>query len=75
MCLGIPGKVVKVDGDVVTLDVMGTVRLARLDLLGEPVAVGEYVLHQLGFVTARLEEAEAMESLKLFEQVLSAQSG
>lgn len=72
MCLGVPGLVTKVEGDVVTLDVMGTERTARLDLLGEPVAVGEYVLHQMGFVTGRLEEAEAKETLKLFEQVFDS---
>jgi hydrogenase expression/formation protein HypC len=72
MCVGIPGLVTKVDGSVVTLDVMGTIRTARLDLLGEPVALGQYVLHQLGFVTAILEEQEAKETLKLFEQVLAA---
>lgn len=72
MCLGVPGLVTKVDGDVVTLDVMGTERTARLDLLGEPVQVGQFVLHQLGFVTATLDEAEARETLKLFEQVFAS---
>jgi hydrogenase expression/formation protein HypC len=72
MCLGVPGLVTGVDGDVVTLDVMGTVRTARLDLLGEPVQPGQYVLHSMGFVTAVLEEAEARETLKLFEQVFTS---
>jgi hydrogenase expression/formation protein HypC len=71
MCLGIPALVTKVDGDVVTLDVMGTIRIARLDLLGEPVTVGQYVLHQLGFVTGILQETEAKETLTLFERVLA----
>jgi hydrogenase expression/formation protein HypC len=72
MCLGVPGLVTKVDGDVVTLDVMGTQRTARLDLLGETVEVGTFVLHQLGFVTAKLEEEEARETLKLFEKVFES---
>jgi len=72
MCLGVPGLVTKVDGAVVTLDVMGTIRTARLDLLGEEVALGQYVLHQLGFITAVLEEEEAKATIKLFEQILSS---
>jgi hydrogenase expression/formation protein HypC len=72
MCLGIPGLVTQVDGAVATLDVMGSVRTARLDLLGEPVAVGQFVLHQLGFVTGVLDDAEARETLKLFEQVFES---
>lgn len=72
MCLGVPGLVTKVEGEVVTLDVMGTIRTARMDLLDEKVAVGSWVLHQLGFVTGVLDEHEAKETLKLFEQVFDA---
>lgn len=72
MCLGVPGLVTKLDGAVVTLDVMGTIRTARLDLLGQHVELGQYVLHQLGFVTAVLEEEEAKATIKLFEQILSS---
>jgi len=72
MCLGVPGLVTKVEGALVTLDVMGTVRTARSDLLEEPVVVGQFVLHQLGFVTGVLDEAEARETLKLFEQVFAS---
>lgn len=75
MCVGVPGLVTKVEGDVATLDVMGTVRTARTDLLGEPLVPGQYVLHQLGFVTGVLEEAEAKETLKLFAQVFESLEG
>jgi hydrogenase expression/formation protein HypC len=72
MCLGIPGLVTQVEEAVVTLDVMGTIRTARLDLLDEPVVVGQFVLHQNGFVTAVLDPEEARETLKLFEQVFAS---
>jgi hydrogenase expression/formation protein HypC len=72
MCLGVPGLVTKVEGPIVTLDVMGTVRTARSDLLEEPVLVGQFVLHQNGFVTGVLDEVEARETLKLFEQVFAS---
>jgi hydrogenase expression/formation protein HypC len=72
MCLGIPGLVTKVEGPLATLDVMGTVRQARTDLLEEPVLVGQFVLHQQGFVTGVLDDVEARETLKLFEQVFDS---
>ncbi len=72
MCLGVPGLVTHVEGGVATLDVMGTVRTARCDLLEQPVSVGQFVLHQLGFVTGVLDEEEAKETLKLFEQVFES---
>jgi hydrogenase expression/formation protein HypC len=70
MCLGIPGTVVEVQGDVVTLDVMGDTRHARLDLLGEVPNVGDYVLHHLGFVTAILDKEDALATLELFEGIV-----
>ena len=72
MCLGVPGLVTKLEGPVVTLDVMGTIRTARTDLLDVEVKVGQFVLHQLGFVTAVLDDEEARETLKLFEQVFES---
>jgi hydrogenase maturation factor len=48
------------------------IRKARVELLEGPVEVRQYALHQLGFVTAVLEEQEAKETLKLFEQVLAS---
>lgn len=72
MCLGVPGLVTRLEGPIVTLDVMGTIRTARIDLLDGEVKVGQYVLHQLGFVTAVLDDEEARETLKLFEQVFES---
>lgn len=72
MCLGVPGLVTKLEGPIVTLDVMGTIRTARTDLLDVEVKVGQFVLHQLGFVTAVLDDEEARETLKLFEQVFES---
>lgn len=67
MCLGIPGKVVKVEGDVAEVDFWGVKRKASLLLVPE-VKEGDYVLVHVGFVITKLQEEEAQETLKLFEE-------
>lgn len=67
MCLGIPGKVVKVEGDMAEVDFWGVRRKASLLLMPE-VKEGDYVLVHVGFVITKLEEQEAQETLRLFEE-------
>ncbi len=75
MCLGIPGRVVSIVEQVVTLDVMGEVRTARLDLVDEPVVVGDYVLQNLGFVTGVVPLDEALATLELFGTIAASLQG
>ena len=37
MCLGVPGRVVRVDGDEATVDFWGVTRTVRLELVDQPV--------------------------------------
>jgi hydrogenase expression/formation protein HypC len=70
MCLGVPGKVLAVDGMEATVDFFGVKRVLRLDIVDEPVTVGDYVLNHVGFAIRRIPPAEVEETLALFEQVL-----
>lgn len=73
MCLSIPSKVVKIDkqNNVATVDTMGVTREAGLDLMEEDeVKVGDYVLLHIGFIMNKLDEADAMESLKVYEELV-----
>ncbi|HUK66834.1 MAG TPA: HypC/HybG/HupF family hydrogenase formation chaperone [Anaeromyxobacteraceae bacterium] len=72
MCLGVPGKVLAVDGLCATVDFFGVTKTLRLDIVDEPVAVGDYVLNHVGFAIRRIAPEEAEETLKLFEEVLSS---
>jgi hydrogenase expression/formation protein HypC len=58
MCLGIPGKVIGVDGLEATVDFFGVQRQVRLDVVDEPVAPGDYVLNHVGFAIRRIPEEE-----------------
>ncbi len=72
MCLGIPGKVIAIDGLQATVDFFGVQRLVRLDVVDEPVAVGDYVLNHVGFAIRRIPPSEAVETLALFEELARA---
>ncbi len=72
MCLSIPSKVVKIDKENsrATVDTMGVQREAGLDLMEEDdVKVGDYVLLHIGFIMNKIDEEDALESLKLYKEI------
>jgi hydrogenase expression/formation protein HypC len=70
MCLGVPGKVVAIDGMNATVDFFGVKKELRLDIVDEPVAIGDYVLNHVGFAIRRIPPDEVQETLALFDQIL-----
>ena len=70
MCLGVPGKVLAIDGLNATVDFFGVKKELRLDIVDEPVTVGDYVLNHVGFAIRRIPPEEVQETLALFDQVL-----
>jgi hydrogenase expression/formation protein HypC len=73
MCLSIPSKVVKIDTErnVATVDTMGVQREAGLELMEEgDVKIGDYVLLHIGFIMNKIDEEDAMESLKVYKEIL-----
>ncbi|PIQ29570.1 MAG: HypC/HybG/HupF family hydrogenase formation chaperone [Bacteroidetes bacterium CG18_big_fil_WC_8_21_14_2_50_41_14] len=67
MCLSIPARVDEIDGNLAICTVGNSSYKASLELLtrGE-VQVGDYVLIHTGFALQKLNEEDAMESLKTF---------
>src|SRR5512147_590490 len=70
MCLGVPGKVLAIDGLNATVDFFGVRKELRLDIVDEPVSVGDYVLNHVGFAIRRIPPEEVQETLALFDQIL-----
>ena len=68
MCLAIPSKILSINDSVAEVEVAGTVIKASLLLLPE-AGVGDYVLVHAGFAIQLLDEDEAMETLKLWEEI------
>ena len=71
MCLGVPGKVLSIDGLVARVDFFGVVKELRLDIVDEPVQPGDYVLNHVGFAIRRIPPEEAQETLALFDAILA----
>ena len=70
MCLGVPGKVIEIDGMNATVDFFGVRKMVRLDIVDVPVAIGDYVLNHVGFAIHRIPDEEIGETLALFDQIL-----
>ena len=73
MCLSIPSRVVKISEDktMCTVDTMGVQRDANLMMMsGENVNIGDYVLLHIGFVMNKIDEKEALASIKTYKDIL-----
>jgi len=68
MCLGVPVKVIEKKGKEGVAEFKGVKRRISLELLDE-VDVGDYVILHAGFAIQRLDQKEALKTLKLFEEL------
>ncbi len=71
MCLGVPGRVLEVDGLTASVDFWGIRRQVRLDVVDEPVSPGDYILNHVGFAIRRIPAEEIGETLALYETLLA----
>jgi len=70
--LAIPSKVVEIDSDKNTakVDTMGVVREASLDICPDEINIGDFVLLHIGYVMNKIDTQDALESLKIYEEIL-----
>ena len=71
MCLGVPMKILSRDGDNIVAEVDGVQKEANIMLLGEEIAVGDYVIVHAGFAISRLDEAYAEETIRMMKEVFA----
>ncbi len=71
MCLGVPGKVIEVDGLTAMVDFWGARRRILLAALDEPVAPGDYVLTHVGYAICRIPSSEIAETLAFYDALVS----
>lgn len=82
MCLGIPGKIVRIDDaeqKLATVDVSGVKRQVNIACIidaAHPVdaCVGDWVLVHVGFAMARIDERQAADTLKILKELGEAQA-
>ena len=72
MCLSIPSQIkhIDVEMNVATVDTMGVERKASLDLIDRDVVIGDYVLIHIGFAMNKIDEEDALESLKIYREII-----
>jgi len=73
MCLGVPGKLIELAGTKGIISYGGAKREVDLSLIEDP-RIGEYVIVHAGFAIEKLDEAEARETLKIFDELFSLES-
>ena len=70
MCLGVPGRVLEVDGPLATVDFWGVRKQVRLDIVDEPIAPGDYILNHVGFAIRRIPADQIGDTLALYESLM-----
>lgn len=82
MCLGIPGRIVKIDDverKLATVDVSGVRRRINIACIVDDdhpaeSCVDDWVLVHVGFAMSRIDEHEAAKTLKILEELGEAQA-
>jgi hydrogenase expression/formation protein HypC len=67
MCLGVPGKIIALEGSTAVADFRGVRRRIALDIVDEEVGVGDHVLVHVGFAIRRIAPEDLAETLAFFE--------
>ena len=71
MCIGFPGIIISIDeNNYAIIDISGTKREVCLDIVDEPVAVGDYVITHAGFAIHKIDVELAREKLAFLKELI-----
>ena len=68
MCLAIPGKVIAINGENGDIDFGGVVKNTNLSMVD--AKVGDWVVIHAGFAIEVMDEEDAQETIRLWNEVL-----
>ena len=68
MCLAIPGKLVAINGDTGDVDFGGVIKQTNISLVD--AKIGDWVVIHAGFAIEVMDNEEAEETIKLWNDVL-----
>ncbi|MCD7761176.1 MAG: HypC/HybG/HupF family hydrogenase formation chaperone [Clostridiales bacterium] len=71
MCLAVPLKLTKIDGNDAVGELEGIQRRIRVDFLKDPQP-GDYVIAHAGFAIEKLNERQALDNLQALREVTDA---
>jgi len=70
MCIGLPSKVIKLEGQVAEVEALGETRTVSLILMNEEVSLGDYLLIQVGnFAVEKIEPGRAKDALAYLTEI------
>jgi len=82
MCLGIPGRIIRIDDNdewLATVDICGVRRQINVACIVDDEhsldsCIGQWVLVHVGFAMSRIDEAQAAETLRILEELSEMQA-
>lgn len=72
MCLAVPGKIIAINEKMAEVDYGGVSRETNVSMVD--AKVGDYVIIHAGFAIQIIDEDEAKETIKLWQELLAQQA-
>ena len=72
MCLAIPAKILDISGDIAKVDFGGVAREVNISLVD--VKKNDFVIIHAGFAIEVLDEDDALNTLKMFREILESEN-
>lgn len=70
MCLAVPGKIISINGDLAEVDFGGVIKKANVAMV--EAQIGQWAVIHAGFAIEIMDEEEAQETIKLWNEVLDS---
>jgi hydrogenase expression/formation protein HypC len=68
MCLSVPARVISIEGKVAEVSIGGSVFKTGIHMV-DNIEVGDYILLHTGFAIQKINEKEALETLRLLQEM------
>ena len=75
MCLGIPGRIITIAGNVAVVESWGARHKASLVTMSEPVCPGDFIIAHLGVAVRKIPSDSIAETMAMYEIVLPEAGG
>jgi hydrogenase expression/formation protein HypC len=75
MCLGVPGRIIEVDGIKARVDFWGTKRQVLISTVDSCVGPGDYVLVHVGYAIRKIPDEEVERTLEFYNSLLEDPAG
>ena len=73
MCIAIPGKILKIDGNSAVIDFDGLKQKVIIALIQNP-AVGKFVIVHAGYAIEMMDEKDALEAIEQWRELAEEQN-